>query len=104
MRTLCRLQLLLAVAISSVGPLGLDVVVLTAHLRITSGKMFNASYIFIPLFYAQLLSSVQKKLRCNKVIAKPDNETKSEPKCRHIYSCLIFKLLVFLEYSIKIVY
>jgi hypothetical protein len=38
----CRLLLLLAVAISSVGPLGLDVVGLTAHLRITSGKMFNA--------------------------------------------------------------
>lgn len=66
----CRLLLLLAVAISFVGPLGLDVVVLTAHLQITSGKMFNALYIFIPLFYARLLSCLQKKLRCNKVKQK----------------------------------
>jgi hypothetical protein len=33
-------------AISSVGPLGLDVVGLIAHLQITLGNMFNAWCIF----------------------------------------------------------
>ena len=46
----CRLLLLLVGAISSVGPLGLDVVGLIAHLRITSGKYVQCLMYFHVLY------------------------------------------------------
>jgi len=62
---------LLVGAISSVGPLGLDVVGLTAHLRIASGNMPSALYLHSLILCSACMWHLQE--------VETDNEAYPEP-------------------------